>query len=166
VKVRLYKIRSILDLQKEAVASLFHIMENETPLPLRVAIVDDHIMVSEMLALSISKEEDLTLVGVAGSVIEALKLIKREHPSVILMNYRLLNVDCLDLVREVLKEDPDTRIVLLSGSGNPDMLKRALDAGCVGLLGKDCPITEVLGAIRSASRGEIDVRRDQFSKIS
>jgi DNA-binding NarL/FixJ family response regulator len=141
-------------------------METEIPLPLRVAVVDDHIMVSEMLALSISKEKDFTLVGVAGSVIDTLKLIKREHPSVILMNYRLLNVDCLDLVREVLREEPDTRIVLLSGSGNPDMLKRALEAGCVGLLGKDCPIADVLDAIRSASLGEIIVRRDQFSKIS
>jgi DNA-binding NarL/FixJ family response regulator len=141
-------------------------MENELSLPLRVAVVDDHIMVSEMLALSISKEKDLSLVGVADSVVDALKLIKRQHPRVILMNYRLLNIDCLDLVRQVLKEEPDTRIVLLSGSGDPDLLKRALEAGCVGVLGKDCPITDVLDAIRSAAHGEIVVRRNRFSKIS
>lgn len=166
MKVRCYKIRSILESEKAAVTSLLYAMDSEIPLPLRVAVVDDHIMVSEMLALSISKEKDLSLVGVAGNVADALKLIKREHPSVILMNYRLLNVDCLDIVREVLKEEPETRIVLLSGSGNPEMLKRALEAGCVGLLGKDCPIADVLDAIRSASHGEIVVRRDQFSKIS
>ena len=166
VKVRLYKIRSILELRKCAIASLLYVMENEIPLPTRVAVVDDHIMVSEMLALSISKEKDLSLVGVAGSVVDALRLIKREHPSVILMNYRLLNVDCLDLVREVLEEDSDTRVVLLSGSGNPDMLRSALEAGCVGLLGKDCPIADVLDAIRAAARGEVVVRRDQFSRIS
>jgi two-component system, NarL family, response regulator LiaR len=140
-------------------------MENSTLLPIRVAVVDDHIMVSEMLALSISKAKDLTLVGVAGNVVDALKLVKREHPSVILMNYRLLNVDCIEIVREILKEEPDTRVVLLSGSGDPDLLKRAIEAGCYGLLGKDCPIADVLDAIRSAAKGELVVRRDQFSKI-
>ncbi|MFY9783977.1 MAG: response regulator transcription factor [Acidimicrobiales bacterium] len=140
-------------------------MENSAPLPIRVAVVDDHIMVSEMLALSISKAKDLTLVGVAGNVVDALKLVKRERPTVILMNYRLLNVDCIDLVREILKEEPDTRVVLLSGSGNPELLKRALEVGCYGLLGKDCPIADVLDAVRSAAKGEVVVRRDQFSKI-
>jgi DNA-binding NarL/FixJ family response regulator len=141
-------------------------MENAIELPVRVAVVDDHIMVSEMLALSISKEKDLSLVGVACNVTDALKLVKKEHPSVILMNYRLLNVDCIEIVREILKEEPHTRVVLLSGSGDPDLLRRALEAGCVGVLGKDSPIAEVLDAVRSAAKGEIVVRRDQFTKIS
>jgi DNA-binding NarL/FixJ family response regulator len=139
-------------------------MENAITLPVRVAVVDDHIMVSEMLALSISKAKDLTLVGVADTVDKALKLVKREHPSVILMNYRLLNVDCVELVREILEKEPDTRVVLLSGSGDPELLKRALDAGCFGVLGKDSPIAEVLDAVRSVANGEVVVRRDQFSK--
>jgi DNA-binding NarL/FixJ family response regulator len=141
-------------------------MENAITLPLRVAVIDDHIMVSEMLALSISKEKDLTLVGVAGNVTDALKLVKREHPRVILMNYRLLNVDCIEIVRVILKEEPDTRVVLLSGSGDSGLLNRALEAGCFGVLGKDCPIADVLEAIRSAAKGEVVVRRDQFSNIS
>src|SRR5580658_3934752 len=138
-------------------------MENAITLPLRVAVVDDHIMVSEMLALSISKAKDLSLVGIAGTVDKALKLVKRERPSVILMNYRLLNVDCIELVGEILKEEPDTRIVLLSGSGDPELLKRALDAGCYGVLGKDSPIAEVLDAVHSVAKGDVVVR-NQFSK--
>jgi DNA-binding NarL/FixJ family response regulator len=138
-------------------------MENSITLPLRVAVVDDHIMVSEMLALSISKAKDLSLVGVADTVDKTLKLVKRERPSVILMNYRLLNVDCTELVREILKEEPDTRIILLSGSGDPELLNRALDAGCFGVLGKDSAIAEVLDAVRAVAKGEV-VIRNQLSK--
>jgi two-component system nitrate/nitrite response regulator NarL len=119
-----------------------------------------------MLALSISKTRDLSLVGVACNVTDALKLAKKEHPGVILMNYRLLNVDCIEIVREILKEEPDTRIVLLSGSGDPDLLQRAIEAGCVGVVGKDSPIAEVLDAVRSAAKGDVVVRQDQFTKIS
>jgi DNA-binding NarL/FixJ family response regulator len=47
-------------------------MENVSESSIRVAVVDDHIMVSELLALSITKEDDLSLVGVVGGVDEAL----------------------------------------------------------------------------------------------
>jgi DNA-binding NarL/FixJ family response regulator len=141
-------------------------MERTIELPIRVAVVDDHIMVSEMLALSISKEKDLSLVGVACTVADALRLAKKEHPSVILMNYRLLNVDCIELVRVILKEEPNTRVVLLSARGDPQLVQRAVDAGCAGVLGKDSPIAEVLHAVRQAARGEIVIRRDQFTQIS
>jgi chemotaxis response regulator CheB len=50
-------------------------MGNLSAAPIRVAVVDDHIIVSEMLALSISKESDLELVDIAGNVADALDLV-------------------------------------------------------------------------------------------
>jgi two-component system, NarL family, nitrate/nitrite response regulator NarL len=130
-------------------------MENVSDPSIRVAVVDDHIMVSELLALSISKETDLSLVGVVGNVADALDLIKREHPAVILLNYRLPDFECIEVVKLMVKESPDSRVVMLSGNGDHGLQCLAIDAGCTGLLGKNARIAEVLAAIRAAVRGEI-----------
>jgi DNA-binding NarL/FixJ family response regulator len=46
---------------------------------------------------------------------------------------------------------------MLSGNGDDDLLREAIDAGCTGIIGKDCSIAEILGAIRRAARGELVV---------
>jgi NarL family two-component system response regulator LiaR len=138
-------------------------MEITAPHPTRVAIVDDHIIVSEMLALSVSKEADLELAGTAGNAIDALRLVKRENPDVLLMNYQLPYGDCVDTIEEILVESPKTRIVLLSAVADGDLVARARSAGCVGFLSKDCSIADVLSAIRAAIRGEVVNRTGAFS---
>jgi DNA-binding NarL/FixJ family response regulator len=55
------------------------------------------------------------------------------------------------------EESPTSRVVMLSGNGNDDLLREAIDAGCTGIIGKDCSIAEILGAIRRAARGELVV---------
>jgi DNA-binding NarL/FixJ family response regulator len=131
--------------------------------PTRVAIVDDHIIVSEMLALSISKESDLALAGTASNTIEAMRLIKRELPDVLLMNYRLPYGDCVETIKEIGVESPKTRVVLLSPSADRDLVARAQAAGCVGFLDKDSSIADVLAAIRSAARSESVVQPNVFT---
>jgi DNA-binding NarL/FixJ family response regulator len=130
-------------------------MENVSETSIRVAVVDDHIMVSELLALSISKENDLSLVGVVGGVDDALELIDREHPDVILLNYRRPDFECIEVVKLMMKESPTSRVVMLSANGDHDLQRLAINAGCTGLLGKNARIAEVLGAIRAAARGEL-----------
>lgn len=122
-------------------------------------------MVAEMLALTISKESDLHLVGVAGNITEALELVFREQPNVVLMDYLLPDGDGIEAVKKILEKYPETHIVMLSGADSPDLLARAIEAGCVGLLGKDRPIDDVLSAIRSAARGELVIRSDEFSSL-
>jgi len=138
-------------------------MENAASHSIRVAIVDDHIIVSEMLALSISKESDLALVGVVGNTVDAMKLVRRELPDVLLMNYRLPDGDCVGTIKGILIESPKTRVVVLSASAEGDFVSRATAAGCVGFLGKECSIADVLHAIRRAARGESVPEADVYS---
>jgi DNA-binding NarL/FixJ family response regulator len=130
-------------------------MEYVSETSIRVAVVDDHIMVSELLALSITKESDLSLVGVVGNVADALELLKRERPDVILLNYRLPDFECIEVVKLMINESPNSQVVLLSGNGDHGLQRLAIDAGCTGLLGKNARIVDVLGAIRAAVRGEM-----------
>ena len=133
------------------------VMGYVSALPTRVVVVDDHIMVSEIMALSISKDRDLTLVGVANTDRDVSVVLQREHPDVILLNYRKPDRGCVNIIRSMLEESPTSRVVMLSGNGDDDLLREAVDAGCTGIIGKDCSIAEVLGAIRRAARGELVV---------
>lgn len=130
-------------------------MENVSETSIRVAVVDDHIMVSELLALSIVKEDDLTLVGVVDNMDDALRLLEREHPDVILLNYRCPDFDCIEVVKLMIKESPGSHVVMLSGNGDHDLQRLAIDAGCTGLLGKNARIGDVISAVRAAVRGEL-----------
>lgn len=130
-----------------------------------VAIVDDHVMVAEMLSLVIAGESDLRLAGVAGTVAAAIDLARDENPDVILMDYRLPDGDGIQAVKAILADRPDTNIVMLSGADASDLLARAVEAGCVGLLGKDRPVEEVVASIRSAARGEVVIRSDDFAGL-
>ncbi len=132
---------------------------------IRVAVVDDHLMVAEMLSILIAAEQDMNLVGEAHNVAEAISLVENEKPDVVLMDYRLPDGDGIAAVKMILERWPDVNVVMLSGSGGHDLLARAIEAGCVGMLAKDRPMEDVLAAIRSASRGELVFRPDEIATL-
>lgn len=140
-------------------------MSESAPEMISVAIVDDHVMVAEMLSTVIASESDLRLAGVAGTVADAIALAAKEKPDVILMDYRLPDGDGIQAVKAILEHRPETNIVMLSGSDASDLLARAVEAGCVGLLGKDRPVEEVVASIRSAAHGEVVIRSDDFAGL-
>jgi len=140
-------------------------MTDGGPETISVAIVDDHVMVAEMLSQVIAREDDLNLVGVAGTVAGAIVLTERERPDVILMDFQLPDGDGIEAVRSILERWPATNIVMLSGIGASDLLARAVEAGCVGLLGKDRPVEDVVASVRSAARGEVVIRSDDFAGL-
>jgi len=121
-------------------------------------------MVSEMLALSISKEKDLVLVDVAGNMADALDLVRRDRPDVVLVNYRLPDADGVDVVRKILEEFPDTRVVMLSSSVDSDVRAQSFGAGCVRYLGRDRSIRDILTAIRSAAHEDL-IRSEEFAGL-
>lgn len=130
-----------------------------------VAVVDDHVMVAEMLALTITHEPDLRLIGVAPTIQEAYALVDAEVPDVILMDYRLPDGTGIEAVTAILERHPETRIVMLTGSGDHALLARAIEAGCVGLINKDRPVGDVLAAVRAAARGELVIRSHEFTGL-
>lgn len=137
-------------------------MDTLSATPIRVAVVDDHIMVSEMLALSISKERDLELVDIASNVADALDLVRRDRPDVVLVNFRL--PDGVDVVKKILEEFPDTRVVMLSGSVDREIGAQSLGAGCVRYLGRDRSIRDIINAVRSAAHDDL-IRADEIISL-
>ena len=130
-----------------------------------VAVVDDHSMVAEGLSLIISAQSDMLFVGIASTVAEALVLVEREHPQVVLMDYHLPDGDGVDAVRQILVRWPETNVVMLTGGGPKDLLARSIEVGCVGLLAKNRPGKDIIAAVRSASRGEPVLRTDELASL-
>jgi DNA-binding NarL/FixJ family response regulator len=130
-------------------------MERVSDLPTRVVVVDDQIMVSEIMALSISKERDLSLAGVANTARDAAQVVKREHPDVIVLNYRKCDDEYVGVARSMLEESPSSRIVIVSGNGDDERPREAIGIDRARIVSKNSSIAEILSAIRRAARGEL-----------
>jgi DNA-binding NarL/FixJ family response regulator len=130
-------------------------MERVSELPTRVVVVDDQIMVSEIMALSISKERDLSLAGIANTGRDAAAVVKREHPDVIVLNYRNCDNEYVSVARSMLDQSPSSRIVIVSGNGDDERPREAIGVDRARIVGKNSSIAEILSAIRRAARGEL-----------
>jgi two-component system, NarL family, response regulator DevR len=133
-------------------------VDGDTSVAARIAIVEDHSMFADGLVRIISDEDDFHLVGVAATVADAIALVEREGPDVILMDYHLPDGDGVDATKAILKRWPQTKILMLSGGGGHDLVARAIESGCAGFLAKTRPARDVVAGVRAAARGELVLR--------
>lgn len=122
---------------------------------LSVAIVDDHVVLTEALELVIRSEPDLEVAGVADTCGAARQLLKRICPNVLLLDVSLPDGDGLSLVPEFKRLCPDMHVLVLTSLSDEKTLLRALEVAVNGFVGKNRHIDEVLAAIRQAGEGEI-----------
>ena len=119
-----------------------------------VLLVDDHPVVREGLRGMIEAEDDLTVIGEAGSGAEAISLAGALHPNVILMDLRMPDVDGVTATARILAEDPSIRVVVVTTYESDTDILRAVEAGATGYLLKDASRTELAAAVRDAARGK------------
>lgn len=121
---------------------------------IRVLIVDDHDLVRRGLRSYLATEADITVVGEAGSVAEAVALAGSLQPEVILLDLILPDGTGVEAAPQLLAAAQGARIVMLTSYLDDERVIPALRAGALSYLLKDVPAEEVAAAIRSASRGE------------
>jgi DNA-binding NarL/FixJ family response regulator len=120
----------------------------------RVLLVDDHPVVREGLRGMINAEDDLTVVGEAGSGAEAVALAESLCPDVILMDLRMPDVDGVTATERILAASPSIRIVVVTTYESDADILRAVEAGAAGYLLKDASRRELADAVRDAARGK------------
>jgi len=132
---------------------------------IRVLVVDDHKMFAESLVNLLEREEDLAIVGQAGSVGELKRVLQETEPDVVLMDYRLPDGDGIEAAGYVRRERSEAQIVMLTGMSDDTVLLRAIDAGCAGFVTKDNAVEEAVAAIRAAASGEAVISPHMLSRL-
>jgi len=130
--------------------------------PIRIAVVDDHTMVTSMLCKVLSREPDFEIVGFAHDGAGAEALVRSAHPELILLDVCLPDVDGIELISALRQICPTCKILMVTGADNPVTAHRALSCGASGYLSKSCGIEDLFRAIRRVCEGRtfVDVAVD------
>lgn len=116
--------------------------------PIRVAIIDDQPAVRSALSDLLLLEDDIEVVGDATSGYEAILLAEKTDPDVILMDLRMPGINGVQATAEILKRNPQIRILLLTTFDEDELVLESIEAGASGYLLKDTPVENIVGAIR------------------
>lgn len=120
---------------------------------IRVLLVDDHALFRQGLRQLLEFEDDIKVVGDAGSGQEAQQLARQLRPDVILMDINMPDMDGITATRAILAERPDTSVVILTMYREDDYAFQAVRAGARGYLLKNASAQDVVRAVRVTSQG-------------
>ena len=129
-------------------------MVNSIPKPMRVLLVDDHVVVRAGLRLIIESQPDMQMAGEAGNRDEALALAAKTQPDIVLLDLDLGDHSGVDVIGNLLEAARDTRVIILTGLRDPEVHRRAVMLGAMGVVAKDKAPDVLIKAIRSVSAGE------------
>jgi DNA-binding NarL/FixJ family response regulator len=119
-----------------------------------VLLAEDHTIVREGFRKMLELEDDIEVVGEAQDGRQALALVKKLHPAVVLMDIAMPLLNGLEATRQILKAVPGTRIVILSAHNDDAYVKNATESGAVGFLIKQNSSHVVCDAIREVQKGK------------
>jgi two-component system, NarL family, nitrate/nitrite response regulator NarL len=133
--------------------------------PIRILLVDDHVIVRAGLRMLIENHKGMVVVGEAGSRADALAIAARDKPTVILLDLDMGKESGLDFLRELLDASPGARVVMLTGVRDPDAHRRAVHLGAMGLVLKDKAAEVLIKAIEKVHAGEVWLDRSLTASV-
>ena len=120
-----------------------------------VLLVDDHSLVRRGFRRMLEDEADMEVVGEAGDGEESIKLAKKLHPQVVVMDCALPGMNGLDATRQIIEDSPQTAVLMLSMHAENTWVRQAIEAGAKGY---------VLGADAAGAGSVADDRRRQVEQ--
>jgi two-component system response regulator NreC len=120
---------------------------------IRVLIVDDHAVVRTGLRLLLESEQDIEVVGEAGTARAAVFEARSSKPDVVLMDVVMPGGSGIDVTPQLLHEKPDAKVLVLSMQDDPSYVRQAFAAGAAGYVLKEAADAEVVAAVREVASG-------------
>jgi DNA-binding NarL/FixJ family response regulator len=122
--------------------------------PITVLLADDHTIVREGFRMMLELEDDLQVVGEAADGRQAVGLVAKLHPDVVLMDIAMPLLNGLEATRQILKALPGAKVLILSAHGDDAYVETAAACGAVGFLLKQTSSQDVCRAIREVHGGK------------
>jgi len=119
-----------------------------------ILLAEDHMIVREGFRKMLELEDDLEIVGEAQDGRQAVAMVKKLHPAVVLMDIAMPLLNGLEATRQVLKTLPATKVLILSAHSDDAYVKNATESGAVGFLLKQTSAHDVCRAIREVHNGK------------
>ena len=121
---------------------------------IRVLVADDQSLVRGGFRMLLAGEQDMEIVAEASNGLEAVEKAARFHPTVVLMDIRMPELDGLEATRRILAADGEARILILTTFDLDEYVYEALRSGASGFVLKDEPPEQLLAAIRTVAAGD------------
>ena len=121
---------------------------------IRVLVVDDQSMVRAGFRMLLSGQDDIEVVAEASNGLDAVSQAARFHPTVVLMDIRMPELDGLEATRRILATDPDARVLILTTFDLDEYVYEALRVGASGFVLKDDPAEQLIAAVRTVAAGD------------
>jgi two-component system, NarL family, nitrate/nitrite response regulator NarL len=127
---------------------------------IRVVVADDHPIFREGVARGLTLSGEITVVAEAENGPDALAAIRAERPDVALVDYRMPDLDGIEVLHAVVRDQLPTRVLLLSANTESSAVFQALEEGAAGYLAKDASRAEIVAAVVAAAKGKVTVSPD------
>lgn len=121
----------------------------------KIYLVDDHSVIRYGLRLLLEGDDNVEIIGEAGSAIEALDAMSKLRPDVVLMDISLPDLSGIEATREIKKLWPEIAVVALTIHEDEEYFFKMLDAGASGYVPKRAAPEELLNAIKVANSGDV-----------
>ena len=125
---------------------------------IRLLVVDDQTVVREGLAAILANYSDIEVIGQASDGIQAMEIVKKEKPDVVLLDMKMPNQDGLTSIPKIKEASPNTRILVVTAFAENDMVYQAIKAGALGYILKDATRDQLLQAVRDVDQGRASLQ--------
>jgi DNA-binding NarL/FixJ family response regulator len=122
--------------------------------PVRVIVVDDQLLLREGIARLLSADPHIQVIGQASNGQEAIEMVDRARPVIVLMDIRMPVLDGIQAIREIKRRYPETRIIILTSFVYDGYVVEGLMAGADGYLLKDASPSALVSGIMAVAAGE------------
>jgi two-component system, NarL family, response regulator DegU len=120
---------------------------------IKIVLVDDHALVMKGFTNLLAKNTGFKIVGEATSSLEALEIVKKQKPNIVLMDINMPNETGIECARKIVKSYPDSKIIMLTMHNDEQYILKALSVGAKGYVMKNCEFEELIQAIHEVNTG-------------
>lgn len=121
----------------------------------RILLADDHRLLIDGLRSLLEQKKDVEIVGIAMDGLEAIELTAQHNPDIVLLDISMPRLNGIDAARQILRDMPGTKIIMLSMHADRRYIQESLRAGVCGYILKESAATEVIEALRTVQKGEL-----------